>query len=1845
MTKLLFDRTLNEQVRTTIIYTLNNVYKIRKWISPVIKEKFEKLVILDGIEIPVLNATIYALHSMVINGAWLNTETIERLRHLAINGDNSTIESIHELLDFLDNKRILSKKSTQMFTSNIKKELTATQNTSVSRSEEESVEPTLKLHSMDHLLTSVGHLGQTVDPDAKPIDISRGDNSWTFGSWWQHFVYFAKLAKKGQLKSEDIKSLAKFLERGTITIGVKFPRTVDCTEIISGAFRDAAAMKQAIPAYVLDIIIYRLSSSILSTRRYCAETLLLVMRNGQTLTEQQMEKIEAKLKSATDSVVKQHLIELYALHIYKGHHSKVDLNSMTGDLLNKNTCKATSYIFFKATSIDKPTFSKQIIDALCKVVQSKEYDVDARENCLWSLAYNIKDTEDKTSISTDIIETLSELLTDEENNIKQTAAIGLCHYAIDKNTSLSTKVLERLAVMLHSTDNGLLSNVLSIYLRMSKRGEQIPSIALKKLCAVFYHEEFSIREKAIWLLKYAIDNGQEVTFKIIYHLDECLKDSEFAIRNVAAMIFNSFWRQKVEQYDQKRLRLLFMRMETFMLTIFRQSFSLNVRLSSLDLLQSLLKKNFVLSETLIHLFECCLYNREPSISSKSINILKIYSEDRSLPKSTFVCLEHLLGTETPILSEVISLLRSIVADGQCLSKKTVDILAQLLFKTSKPKEITALLTHADRNQPLSKNVNEFLKQIYYGQILEHSTCKTSLNKAIKNLVHLTSQGQQLSVSILHIIFRKLEVDEQRLSLMPILVNVVANGQSLNNDYYQSILKNIFFENTASPLTDLIEIYTHLSRQNQIISNDIINQLSNYLDNESINHFIIEIYQHRIERQKSLDQSLIENIFQSFFNQQQWKSCSVDLQNQLALFYKALAANRSKDIDQNCLPFLLASDQLISVRKEICTAIRLLTEHEVNLQETTINALINLSDGSDDTDLQQIALEILAHIRSIDRQMDEDTLIFFNLLQYDWKMKTDDEILLEELKRIGKKGMNLSEMLSIRLAHMLLSTDSQIKTDASIILNMALSEREIHSKQILNIIYMTLRDATINMNTVPLLLSSESLPTIVINDLIYLAKNSSDDSVRECAQNILTKRADDNQSNIDLFFEHLNSLEHVNNETDFHQTLKTARAMIIIEKQLPEQVLSLMADNLTDETIDVLLLAHQHNIPFYQCNKIVASIQYKLVFDSHLKSKLIPLIQILADNAISVHEKSIQFLYRTFNEEYDLDALKALESIAENQQLPENILQSFITLISETSNNISISHCLSIIYQQFSQGFIENPTEIIETISLPSYIDKNQLLTLNSFEESLNIIQNILFVSYLESEIFKKPVEQWSRDCLCIEIIANCSEATNDEIICFYQYLTQFENFNNQRDIFLRKLIEKQRTETLQLSTINNILIYATTKSKDNTPLMILKSDQSDWLVKMRVHYIETKLEDLQLDKSLVNHLSQRIAEQEQLSAEFIEPCLRILQSVDDLLAFLDLFTDFSMTRTDLIEIFSHERSPTDFDILQKKMQFLIVCKTFNEYWMGSNENMTLARTLLHKLIKQGWTVSKLLIILKANSDGKMSSDEPGSLIYLNNVLRTFVNYNIDSNIISNMRSIFEQNKVESWPSLVHNRVIEHCLGSGSSEKNLNMLLSEIQQLNSQIDKQDLLNKYEKIQSIYNEGSMTLISDEGAIESWSKSTIQQWAEHVRSANSSEQPSIFEIIAVMKRAVYLDSKFEPRPVQILSLLILLDTKEQGGRLVQILTGEGKSTVVSMLAVIKALQNEHVDIITSSITLAKRDAHEKRTFYDYFKLTVSHNNDETSYTSGQKDCYHANIVYGNSSQFQFDLLRHEFNLLNTR
>ncbi|KAI1731243.1 secA DEAD-like domain-containing protein [Ditylenchus destructor] len=244
----------------------------------------------------------------------------------------------------------------------------------------------------------------------------------------------------------------------------------------------------------------------------------------------------------------------------------------------------------------------------------------------------------------------------------------------------------------------------------------------------------------------------------------------------------------------------------------------------------------------------------------------------------------------------------------------------------------------------------------------------------------------------------------------------------------------------------------------------------------------------------------------------------------------------------------------------------------------------------------------------------------------------------------------------------------------------------------------------------------------------------------------------------------------------------------------------------------------------------------------------------------------------------------------------------------------------------------------------------------------------------------------------------------------------------------------------------------------------------------------------------------------------------------------------------------------------------------------------------------------------------------------------------------------------------------------SKERTFQELLNELEETNSFTYIKEiipgLIQNYQKITSA-RENDSTSFQAGRKISEWSAKHIKGWAISVRGKKDvqSKENYLSEAIAVVSQANQLATGNVPRAAQILTLLVLLNRQKGKGRLVQVSTGEGKSTICAMLAVILALKGETVDIISSSPLLASRDADERRDFFSMFVLTVSHNtsyenpeknngrsitlfgheffgnSEERRKRKGFRECYNADILYGTLGNFEGDLLRHEFMARNTR
>ncbi|CAG0894755.1 unnamed protein product, partial [Cyprideis torosa] len=161
-------------------------------------------------------------------------------------------------------------------------------------------------------------------------------------------------------------------------------------------------------------------------------------------------------------------------------------------------------------------------------------------------------------------------------------------------------------------------------------------------------------------------------------------------------------------------------------------------------------------------------------------------------------------------------------------------------------------------------------------------------------------------------------------------------------------------------------------------------------------------------------------------------------------------------------------------------------------------------------------------------------------------------------------------------------------------------------------------------------------------------------------------------------------------------------------------------------------------------------------------------------------------------------------------------------------------------------------------------------------------------------------------------------------------------------------------------------------------------------------------------------------------------------------------------------------------------------------------------------------------------------------------------------------------------------------------------------------------------------------------SWTEKKIQLWSKDIKK--DKQEFTDYEAIAIIYRGNFLITGHRLTDTQILCCLIALRGGKLHGKLLEVATGEGKSTIICILAIINALRGKKVDVITSSPVLAERDAKQKAKLYRMFSLTCADNNDKTAYLKGRKDCYKADIVYGEMSQFQFDILRDNYSKLGT-
>jgi len=127
-------------------------------------------------------------------------------------------------------------------------------------------------------------------------------------------------------------------------------------------------------------------------------------------------------------------------------------------------------------------------------------------------------------------------------------------------------------------------------------------------------------------------------------------------------------------------------------------------------------------------------------------------------------------------------------------------------------------------------------------------------------------------------------------------------------------------------------------------------------------------------------------------------------------------------------------------------------------------------------------------------------------------------------------------------------------------------------------------------------------------------------------------------------------------------------------------------------------------------------------------------------------------------------------------------------------------------------------------------------------------------------------------------------------------------------------------------------------------------------------------------------------------------------------------------------------------------------------------------------------------------------------------------------------------------------------------------------------------------------------------------------------------IARLLAIANLKLEQHFNIHPHKVQTLAVLgLLLPRANVQGVLAQIKTGEGKSTIVALLALVEAAHGKCVDIITSTEYLSLRDEAKYKEFFNSFHIITSNictDKFTPQHFSGQ-------IIFGTNYNFEFALL----------
>ncbi|CAF4844118.1 unnamed protein product, partial [Rotaria sp. Silwood1] len=590
-----------------------------------------------------------------------------------------------------------------------------------------------------------------------------------------------------------------------------------------------------------------------------------------------------------------------------------------------------------------------------------------------------------------------------------------------------------------------------------------------------------------------------------------------------------------------------------------------------------------------------------------------------------------------------------------------------------------------------------------------------------------------------------------------------------------------------------------------------------------------------------------------------------------------------------------------------------------------------------------------------------------------------------------------------------------------------------------------------------------------------------------------------------------------------------------------------------------------------------------------------------------------------NQTLSAELLNKLEMALSREEIEDNILSIFVYLAQKgekLSENIIQKILDRILIEKdimLKQEFLSTLGSLIQThkTDIKLYKKRIEEILMNEINSDNNNLQKISINVLRILVKFVQVDSNLLNEVIAIGTSLHCDKTIKDEIYSLFIFME--ENNGEQ----LKKYKAKMELANLNYKTDRELLNKLNAFASREDGLLEQNYNQLKNIIDQDFELQEKALEILHLSKS-----------KNKMTDDLIESIVLLHESINS--------KDIKYSCSKLLE--DAKRSGK---ILNHKAVEIVNEKINND--KADEIRQSFSKSNLYKELKTEFQlndeqIKQLLTVLKAKTN----------ILDLQNVEK-LIQMSIKTNPLyyDNQAFVFLIEQALLTNKRLNKLIIENNFQLEGTVKSPAELLNELEKSNKdntslvKYVRTELLQELEEIKR--KDLKSNIECTQLPIAEWGIKQINNWSEEIKSRR--EQFSNLEAIAVIKRANFLFTGYHLTDTQILCSLIALKNKSNTrGKLLQVATGEGKSTIVCILAIINALKNKQVHVITSSPVLAERDSKQKMKLFKMFHLTCSDNNDKTIYLHGRKDCYTADIVYGEVSQFQFDTLRDQYSMLGT-